>query len=89
MSKKTVSFKSNLGHLEIDEILEQLEVVFVSNISEVKTVEIVKYSDDHFETTFTINVPKGAENEEYANKVLTKEAINMSLYEVGLTGYLI
>lgn len=89
VNTKTLTFNSALGHTEIDELLGQLEMVLVSNLPEVNTVDATKHSASKFDVTFTVNVPEDADAEVFIEAVLTKEAINMSLFEVGLTGYLL
>lgn len=75
----TVNFSSSLGHEELTNMLTDLENVFVAKINDVEKVEIVQHSNSAFDVTF------------YGKEKLTldHQSINMALFDVGLTGFLI
>ena len=85
MIKRNIKFEASLGHEELDELLVKLEDVFKVNIPVAYSVSIVKLSPQAFEAEFMI--PKKLEGE--VDSVLDRQKINMSLFEVGLTGFLI
>lgn len=85
MITEKITFEAALGHEELTDIIPSLEETFKKNIPQVEDLKFVQHSNSSFDVDFVI--PK-----EYASDVknlLTKQNINMSLFEVGLTGFLI
>lgn len=89
MITQTITFESSLPHDELDELLTKLELLFENRITEATSIDIVKRSNSVFEATFKLNLPKDVDEVIFVETVLPRETINMALFEVGLTGFLI
>ena len=79
MLSTKISFQSSLGHEELPALLEELENVFVRKLDDVDKVEIVQNSNREFDAIFY-----GKEK-----PVLDIQDVNMALFDVGLTGFII
>lgn len=89
MITTTLTFESSLPHDELDEILPKLELIFENRFAEATSIDFVKHSDKKFDAVIKLNAPKDVADDVFVDEVLPKEKVNMALFEVGLTGFLI
>lgn len=89
MITRTLFFKSSLPHEELDELLQKLELVFENRFDRATSIDVTKHSNSHFEVVFNFNLPENVDEDDFVELVLAKEDVNMALFEVGLTGFLI
>ena len=89
MITKTLSFESSLPHEELDEILPKLELVFENRFTQATSIDFTKHSNSRFEVVFNFNLPDNVDEDDFLDLVLGREEVNMALFEVGLTGFLI
>lgn len=79
MVKQTLKFEANLGNSELDALLEELSVALSKRLPLLDSVEFVKHSDSAFDAVLTVEEAS----------VVDKQAVNVSLAEVGLSGFII
>lgn len=85
MITEKITFEAALGHEELAQIIPSLEDAFKKNLPNVEYFDIVQNSNSSFDVFFKI--PKQFESD--VKNLLSKQSINMSLFEAGLTGFLI
>lgn len=79
MNKTTLNFESNLDNEELGSLLNEFETTLIRKSPEVESIEFIQHSNSAFDAIVTFNNELG----------LDKQIINVSLAEVGLSGFII